>query len=33
MIRPIFALLIVLTMIGSALTAVGLLLFQMGVFG
>jgi len=30
--RPILALLIVVIMIASALTAVGLLLFQMGVF-
>ena len=30
--RPILALLIVVIMIGSALTAVGLFLLQMGVF-
>lgn len=32
MLRPIFALLIVVVMIGSALVSVGLLLYQMGMF-
>ena len=32
MMRPFFAIFIVVLMIGSALTAVGLLLFQLGVF-
>ena len=31
--RPILALLIVIIMIASALTALGLFLFQMGAFG
>lgn len=31
--RPFFAIFIVVVMIASALTAVALLLFQMGVFG
>ncbi len=31
--RPFVAIFIVVVMIGSALTAVGLLLYQLGVFG
>jgi hypothetical protein len=31
--RPFFALFIVLILIASALTSIGLFLFQMGVFG
>lgn len=33
MMRPFVAILVVVIMIASALTAVGLLLFQLGVFG
>lgn len=32
MLRPIVAILVVVVMIGSGLTAIGLLLYQMGVF-
>lgn len=31
--RPVFALMIVVVMLGSALVSVGLFLLQMGVFG